>query len=73
MARAGAFDREGKYLASAHEDGTVKLWSAADGAPVKTWKGHTGPVCGVGFVPDGRTVVSAGSDGTVKLWDVPAK
>ena len=72
-ARSVAFDRAGRFVATAHEDGSVKLWSAADGAAVKALTGHTGPVCGVGFAPDGRTLVSAGSDGTVKLWEVPAK
>jgi WD40 repeat protein len=68
--RAGAFSPDGKLLATAGADGTVRLWDAVDRQPRATLRGHTGEVTGVAFAPDGLTLASAGMDGTVRLWDV---
>jgi tetratricopeptide (TPR) repeat protein len=57
----------GGRLASADQDGTVKVWEAATGQ--ETLRGHTGPVVGVAFSPDGRRLASASWDQTVKIWD----
>jgi WD40 repeat protein len=63
-----AYRPDGSQLASAGEDGTVRLWSA-DGEPLRTLAGHTGPVLAVAYSPDGTLLASAGTDGTIRLWD----
>jgi WD40 repeat protein len=63
-----AFAPNGKTLASASLDKTVKLWNVTNGKLLRTWKGHTKSVNAVCFSPDGKTVASAGDDGTVQLW-----
>lgn len=65
-----AFTPDGAHLLSASSDQTVKVWSMATGALVRTLIGHTGEVHSVAVSPDGGTAITGGNDGTVRLWSV---
>ena len=62
-----SFSPEGKTLASASFDKTVRLWRLDD-VPLKTLDGHQNRVQSVTFSPDGQRLASASTDKTIKLW-----
>jgi WD40 repeat protein/tRNA A-37 threonylcarbamoyl transferase component Bud32 len=63
------FSPDGRRLASASADCTVKIWDAQTGRVLHTLLGHKSGLRAVTFSPDGKRLASAGNDRTVKIWD----
>ncbi|MGW2328497.1 nSTAND1 domain-containing NTPase [Streptomyces sp. NPDC001700] len=64
-----AFAPNGRILATASDDHSVKLWDTRSHHLLATLTGHTDSVNAVAFSPDSRILATASDDHSVKLWD----
>ncbi len=65
-----AFDQNGKVLATASEDATIKLWDTNSGALLATLAGHADGIQSVIFDHGGKRLATVSLDGKLKIWDV---
>jgi WD40 repeat protein len=65
-----AISPDGRRLASASFDCTIKIWNVATGQLERTLHGHEARAYSVGFDKDGARLVSASADKTAIIWDV---
>ena len=64
------FSPNGQTIVSGGEDGTVRIWNAADLQPQQLFFNHIGAVTALNFSPNGQRIVSGGEDGTLRIWEV---
>ncbi|MGH8887347.1 MAG: CHAT domain-containing protein [Egibacteraceae bacterium] len=66
---AVTFSPDGRWLATASDDMTARIWDVVTGREhVKVT--HDGGVPSVAFSPDGRWLATASDDMTARIWDV---
>jgi WD40 repeat protein len=65
-----AFSRDGHWLFSGGQDGTVRRWDVAAHREVGQPLQHELPVYFVDVAPDARTIATACTDHYLRLWDV---
>ncbi len=66
-----AWSPDGKTIATAGFDNTVRLWDAGTRKEIKKFDGHSKLVLTVAFSPDGKELLSGSLDNTAKIWDLP--
>lgn len=59
---------DGRMIASAGANGSIRLWRAGDSEPLATLEASQ-PVQALAFSPDGKTLASGSSEGQLILWD----
>jgi WD40 repeat protein len=60
---------DGKTLASAGLDGTVRLWRVADGKELRRFKSRNGTFLALAITRDGRLLASGGSGSGIHIWE----
>lgn len=68
---------DGKLVASASEDGMVKLWDMKhDQEALYTFRGHTGSLFSLtsnnSVDPRDAILYSAGIEGVIRVWQIPS-
>jgi len=73
-----AFSPDGKALATAGMDKSVKLWDPRTGESIAVLNGHRCIVKSLAFTPDGKTLISGAGQseggkfsGELKAWEIP--
>ena len=63
------FSPDGRRIASAGSDRTIKIWDWPSGQEIVTLRGHSDIIWALAFSPDGKRLASGDQDGFVKIWD----
>jgi mono/diheme cytochrome c family protein len=69
-ANAAAIRPDGRLVAFASADKTVRLWDVEGNRDRRRCIGHTASLWCVAFSPDGIRLLSGGKDAVLRLWDV---
>lgn len=63
----------GRWFATAHQDGWVRVWDPAQDTAVASFQQQKGMLRGISWGSDNRTLATGGEDGSVSIWDFPTK
>jgi WD40 repeat protein/transcriptional regulator with XRE-family HTH domain len=63
------FSPDGKWIGTASQDKTARIWDASTGRLLLTLSGHTDSVNGIVFSRDEKRIATSSDDHTAKVWD----
>jgi eukaryotic-like serine/threonine-protein kinase len=64
-----AFHPDGRHLATASFDGSIRIWNLSNGQLAIPEIVHGGQVYRVQFSPNGQHILAASYNGTARIWD----
>jgi WD40 repeat protein len=63
------YSPNGKFIASAGWDRTIRVWDAETGKEVTNFRAHDASVRCIAYNRDGKYIISGSRDNSVKIWD----
>ena len=67
------YSPDGKMIASASWDKTIKLWNVDTGELINTLIGHEEGVNSIAFSSNNKVLISGSEDKTIKIWNIAGK
>ncbi|CUM66044.1 uncharacterized protein PRCAT00003698001 [Priceomyces carsonii] len=64
------YSPDGSRIATASDDGKIKIWDVISGFCLMTFSEHSSSVTEVKFAKRGQVLFSSSMDGTVRAWDL---
>ncbi|MDV7389792.1 hypothetical protein RZS08_00505, partial [Arthrospira platensis SPKY1] len=68
--RSVAFSPDGRYVLTASNDRTARIWDAATGQSLHELTGHDQAVLCAAYSSDGKRIITGGEDNQALVWDV---
>ncbi|XP_076663774.1 notchless protein homolog 1 [Andrena cerasifolii] len=67
------FSPNGRVIASASFDKSIKLWESSTGTYIASLRGHVQAVYSIAWSADSRLLASGSADSTLKVWSMKTK